>query len=309
MRVILPMPGNEAMAGALAERLDAELGLLDWRRFPDAEAYVRIASDVQGKRVHIVCTLANPDPQILTLIFAAAAARECGAESVHLIAPYLAYMRQDMGFKSGEAVSAIHFARLLSQNFDSLATIDPHLHRVSGLGKIFSIPTCVCSAAPLLGDWIAQNVDAPLIIGPDQESEQWAAEVAQRARAPHVVASKHRIGDEQVRVELPDLALWSDRRPVLTDDIISSGRTMMEASSLLIARGMAKPYCLAIHAVFAAGAFDILAQLTERVVTTDTIAHSSNAISVVETLARLIESWRIQRSPGDRESGPTGNGQ
>lgn len=290
MRVILPMPGNEAMAGALAERLDAELGVLDWRRFPDSEAYVRIASEVRGKRVYIVCTLANPDPQMLTLVFAAAAARECGAESVYLIAPYLAYMRQDKRFKPGEAVSATHFARLISQHFDALVTVDPHLHRISGLETIFSIPTHVGAAAPLLGEWIAQNVDAALIIGPDQESEQWAAEVARSASAPHVVARKQRVGDEEVRVELPDLSAWSGRRPVLADDIVSSGRTMIEVSRVLAVRGMAKPYCLAIHAVFAPGAFDHLAQLSERVVTTNTIAHPSNAISVVDTLARLIAS-------------------
>jgi ribose-phosphate pyrophosphokinase len=290
MRVILPMPGNEAMAGALAHRLDAEMGVLDWRRFPDSETYVRIASEVQRKRVYIVCTLANPDPQILTLVFAAAAARECGAESVHLIAPYLAYMRQDKRFKPGEPVSATHFARLISQSFDSLVTVDPHLHRIGNLAEIFSIPTHVGEAAPLLGEWIAQNVDAPLVIGPDQESEQWAAEVARSAGAPHVVASKLRIGDEQVRIELPDLTAWSGRQPVLTDDIVSSGRTMIEASRGLAARGMAKPYCLAIHAVFAPGAFDHLAELSERVVTTDTIAHPTNAISVVDMLARLIES-------------------
>lgn len=290
MRVILPVPGNEAMAETLAERLDAELGVLDWRRFPDSEAYIRIASEVRGKRVYIVCTLANPDPQMLTLVFAAAAARECGAESVHLIAPYLAYMRQDKRFKPGEAVSATHFARLLSQTFDGLVTIDPHLHRISALETIFSIPTHVGAAAPLLGEWIAQNVDAALIIGPDQESEQWAAGVARSAGAPYVVARKQRIGDEEVRVDLPDLSAWSGRRPVLADDIVSSGRTMIEASRVLAARGMAKPYCLTIHAVFAPGAFDHLAQLSERVVTTDTIAHPSNAISVVDTLVRLIAS-------------------
>lgn len=290
MRVILPMPGNEAMAGALAERLGAELGVLDWRRFPDQEAYVRIASDVRDKRVHILCTLANPDSKVLTLIFAAAAARECGAQSVHLVAPYLAYMRQDRRFKLGESVSATHFARLLSQSFDSLVTVDPHLHRIGDLAEIFSIPTRVGASGPLLGDWIMENVDAPLIIGPDQESEQWAAEVARRAGAPHVLARKQRIADQHVRVELPDLTAWSGRRPVLADDIISSGRTMIEASRVLAARAMAKPYCLAIHAVFAPGAFENLSQVVERVVTTDTITHPSNAMSVVDTLARSIET-------------------
>jgi len=290
MRVILPMPGNEAMAEALARSLGAELGILSWRRFPDSEAYIRIVSDVRGKRIDVVCTLANPDPQVVTLLFAAATARERGAESVHLIAPYLAYMRQDASFAPGEAVSAVHFARLLSQVFDSVVSIDPHLHRIGDLQDIFSVPTRVGRAAPLLGDWIAQNVDASLIIGPDQESEQWVAEVALRAGAPYVVARKQRLSDHHVRIELPDLTRWSGRRPVLVDDIVSSGQTMIETTHHLAASGMAKPYCLAIHAVFAPGVFANLALLTERVVTTDTIAHPSNAISVLDMLARLIEA-------------------
>lgn len=290
MRVIMPMPGNEAMAQALARRLDGEPGILDWRRFPDGEAYVRIVSDVRGKRVDLVCTLANPDPQILTLIFAAAAARERGAESVHLIAPYLAYMRQDKSFAPGEAVSAVHFARLLSQAFDTLVTIDPHLHRIGGLDEIFSIPARAGAAAPLIGAWIARNVDASLIVGPDRESEQWVKEVARCAGAPYVVANKRRIGDEHVRVDLPDMTPWRDRRPVLVDDIVSSGRTMAEAARLLMQRGMVKPHCVAIHAVFAPGAFDHLAQLAESVVTTDTIPHPSNAISVVDMLASLLDA-------------------
>lgn len=88
---------------------------------------------------------------------------------------------------------------------------------------------------------------------------------------------------------MPDLRAWSSRRPVLADDIVSSGLTMIEASRVLASRGMVKPYCMAIHAVFAPGAFDHLARLTERVVTTDTITHASNAISIADTLARSIE--------------------
>lgn len=285
MRLFLPMPGNEAMAQSLAERCGGELGVLEWRRFPDEESYVRILSDVAGKRVDIVCTLARPDPQFLSLIFAASTARGLGAASVHLIAPYLAYMRQDKSFREGEAVSSIDFARLLSQSFDSLVTVDPHLHRRASLAEIFSIPTRVERAAPLLADWIAKHVEAPLVIGPDSESEQWVAAVATRANAPYVVASKERLGDRRVVVTLPDLGQWAERRPVLIDDIVSSGRTMIEAARTFAERGMKKPYCLAVHALFAEQSYETLQALAERVFSTDTITHSSNAVSVAELLA------------------------
>lgn len=285
MCIVLPLPGNEIMAGALAHRLDAELGVLDWRRFPDGESYVRIASDVAGKQVDMVCTLARPDAQILSLVFAAETARELGAASVRLIAPYLAYMRQDARFEAGEAISSLHFARLLSRSFDSLITVDPHLHRRQRLEEIFSIPSAIVHAAPLLADWITQHVEHPLLIGPDHESAQWVAAVADLAGAPHAVAQKQRLSDHTVEVKLPELERWRGCQPVLIDDMISSGRTMMEAARGLAALGLKKPHCLAVHALFGEGAYASLLAVAEQVVSTDTARHRSNGLSAVDLIA------------------------
>ena len=286
MRLIMPLPGNEILAAAIVRQTSAELGAIETRRFPDEETYVRLACDVAGKDVDFLCTTARPDNQFLSLVFAAQTARELGAKSVNLLAPYLAYMRQDKRFKDGEAVSSIHFARLLSDSFDSLVTIDPHLHRRRDLGEIFSIPTRVEHAAPLLADWIARHVERPLVIGPDSESEQWVAAVAKAAGAPYVVLNKRRFGDRDVAVAVPDMTPWRDRRPVLIDDIVSSGRTMIEAASQLRAHDFAKPYCLAVHALFAEDSYERLLDCAERVVTTDTVPHVSNAISVAPLISK-----------------------
>jgi len=288
MRAFLAMPGNETMAADLAERTSRALIPLETRRFPDGESYVRIVGDVAGLELDIVCTLARPDAQFLSLVFAAAAARELGAARINLVAPYLAYMRQDKRFKPGEAVSSTHFASLLSGLFDELITIDPHLHRRRDLGEIFSIPTRVEHAAALLADWIAAHARAPLVIGPDSESEQWVAAVAKRAGAPHVVLSKTRLGDRRVEVAAPDLSAFAALQPVLIDDIISSGRSMIEAARQIEAQGLSKPYCLAVHALFAEDSYTALQQAMARIVTTDTIAHPSNGISVAELLAAAV---------------------
>jgi len=92
-RLLLPLPGDEAFGRHLAEDGRWELGAIETRQFPDGESYVRIRSDVAGKAVDLVCTLARPDDGFLRLIFAADAARAFGAREVTLVAPYLAYMR------------------------------------------------------------------------------------------------------------------------------------------------------------------------------------------------------------------------
>src|SRR6266567_6497008 len=233
--LLIPMPGNEAMAQALALLLGTELGHVELHKFPDAETYIRLPSDVDARQIVIVCTLDRPDDKILTLLFLAATARELGAKTIGLVAPYLAYMRQDRRFNPGEAVTSRQIARLLSDAFDWLATVDPHLHRYSSLSKIYRIPTEVVHAAPLISGWIRANVQAPLIIGPDGESEQWVSAVAKAAGAPYTVLQKVRRGDRDVEISVRDATNLDGQTPVLVDDIISSGRTMIEATRIVAA--------------------------------------------------------------------------
>ena len=74
--MIFPLPGNEKFAASLANCSGWEVGQLQTRRFPDGETYLRLLSDVVGRCVDLVCTLADPDAGFLRLIFAAAAAPE-----------------------------------------------------------------------------------------------------------------------------------------------------------------------------------------------------------------------------------------
>jgi ribose-phosphate pyrophosphokinase len=284
--IVLPLPGNERLASALASGLGAELGGLETRRFPDGESYVRLLSGVGGREVVLVCTLADPDEKVLRLIFTARTARERGARKVTLVAPYLAYMRQDKAFHEGEAVTSNQFAALLSKEFDRLITVDPHLHRHKSLGEIYAVPAEALHAAPLLADWIRREVANPLIVGPDAESEQWANAIA--GGAPSVVLAKDRQGDRQVSIRFPDLEPFRGRQPVLVDDIASSGRTLVEAGKGLEARGFPKPICVVVHPLFAEDAYARLADVAAQVASTDTVAHPSNAIAIAPILVEAL---------------------
>ena len=283
--VLLALAGNETLAQALVPRLDAELGRCTLRRFPDGESYLRIETELAGRTVSIAATLDRPDDKLLPLLFAAGTAKELGAARVGLVAPYLAYMRQDRRFQPGEALTSAHFARLLSASVDWLVTVDPHLHRRSSLGEIYSIPTSVMHAAALVSDWIRQNVAVPLVVGPDAESEQWVTAVANAAGAPYVILQKIRRGDREVEVSVPDVERWRARTPVLVDDIISTARTMIETAGHLRRAGLAPPVCIGVHAVFAGDAYEALrAAGAARIVTCNTIQHTSNAIDVGDLL-------------------------
>ena len=289
--MICAFPGNEAFGARLQVELGVEALGLEWRRFPDGESYLQFKQDLKARDVAIVCTLNDPDSKTLALLFAARTARELGASSVGLVAPYLGYMRQDRRFHDGEAVTSVHFAALLSEAFDWLVTVDPHLHRRGSLAEIYSIPNAAVAAAPAMARWIAANVSKPLIVGPDSESEQWAAEVAAACGAPHAVMEKTRLGDRRVEIEAPPLSQWKDRTPVLLDDIISSARTMALATKKIREAGLDAPVCVGVHGIFSPDALGALRDAgAARIVTTNTIAHETNAIDITAIVARGVQS-------------------
>jgi len=290
--LLVALPGNELLAARLAALCGAEIASAQFRRFPDEESYVRIDTAVSGRSVVLVCTLDRPDGKFLPLAFAAAALRELGARRIGLIAPYLAYLRQDRRFNPGEAVTSRSFATLISGAVDWLVTVDPHLHRLSALSSVYGVPTQSLHAAPLLAHWIEEGVESPLLVGPDAESAQWVGEVAALAHAPYVILEKTRRGDREVSVSIPEVEHWRDRTPVLVDDIVSSARTMIATLSHLAHARLKPAICIAVHAVFAPGAYEALGSAgPSRIVTTNTIVHQSNAIDVAGILARAMAEF------------------
>ena len=286
---IVCMPGSERCGEQIAERLGAARCRLESRRFPDGEIYLRLLDDVQGRHVAVVAQLRDPDPQLPGLLFLADALREQGAASVGLVAPYLPYMRQDTLFHPGEAVTSRSFARLVSTAFGWLVTMDPHLHRIASLEAIYALRCAVAPSAPAIAEWVRAQVTLPHIVGPDEESEQWASDVAARASCPFSVLRKHRSGDRSVQITLPNLPTLRGRTPVLVDDIISSGRTMATAVRELVAEGLAAPVCIGVHPVFGGDALATLqAAGAERIVSCNTLQHPTNAIDVTDSLAESV---------------------
>ncbi len=287
--LVLALPGGAALARRLARLLRCDWSALALHRFPDGETLVRIDAPVEGRCVVLAGSLNEPDGKTLPLLFAADAARELGARQVGLAAPYLAYLRQDLRFRPGEAVTSRSYARLLSGSLDFLVTVDPHLHRWSSLGDVYPIRTEVVAAAPRIARWLRANVRQPLLVGPDEESRQWVAEVARLAGAPHTVMSKQRRGDRDVLVTLAACEGWPGRTPVLLDDIVSTGATLAAAARALRQAGLPAPLCIGVHALFAP---DAMAQLEQagvtRMVTCDSVPHPSNAIGLSGLVARAV---------------------
>jgi ribose-phosphate pyrophosphokinase len=287
--LIFTLPGNEFLAESITANINGEKGDFVLHQFPDGETFVRVLSNVKGKDVFIICTLHLPNNKLLPVLFLCNLLRDLKVKSICLIAPYLAYMRQDMEFNPGEAVTSNYFAKLISSLVDRLITVDPHLHRRVSMKEIYSIPCDVIHSAGIISDWIKNNIPKALLIGPDSESEQWVSEVAKNACAPFIVLHKIRHGDKEVEVSFPQVELYKNFTPVLVDDIISTARTMIETAKHLNIAGIKPPICIGVHAVFAGNAYqELMKSGVKNVVTCNTIPHKSNGIDISGLLNAVI---------------------
>ncbi len=283
--------GNNYFAKSFHQALGYDLGNITLHQFPDEETIIKIDSLVLGREIIFIANLEHPNSKLLPLLFAAETAKELGAKKIGLIAPYLPYMRQDKRFHSGESVTSRYFATLISNYFDGLLTIDPHLHRWHLLTDIYSIPAKTLHAVDSISTWIKRNVPNAILIGPDAESSQWVSEIARKIDAPFLILEKIRKGDNIVEVSMPNIGIYQSHTPILVDDIISTATTMIETINHLNLLKMKPPICIGVHALFSGHAYDNLLKAgAKKIVTTNTIVHDTNEIDLKDIIIQSIDT-------------------
>ncbi len=286
--LVLAFPDYRDAAWRLADAADLKFDEIALHRFPDGESRITLPPHLP-EQVIICRSLDRPNGKLVELALAARTARTLGAKKTILVAPYLGYMRQDMAFHPGEAVSQRIVGALLAQWFDAVLTVDPHLHRVRELDQ--AVPTrqsMALTSAGLMAEFLASNLDHPLLLGPDEESEQWVARVAKSRGFDFLVGRKRRLGDRQVKEFLPE-AGYGGRNLVLLDDVASTGRTLEAFARALAPYRPASVSVLVTHGLFVDDALTRLEKAgVARIWSTDSVPHPTNAIPLAHLLAQAL---------------------
>ncbi len=289
--IITSCGNSEKIAKGIAKQLKAKYSPLTIGAFPDGDFYLRFHENLKGQEVVIVQGFQpSPDMSFFDVIFAGETARDLGAKRVVLVAPYLAYMRQDKRFHPGEAISSKIMGKHFSSTFDEVITIDPHLHRYKSLNEVFSCKTQCLTTNGLIGDWVKKRVRNAVIIGPDGESYQWAEVIAKHAGVECTVLHKTRFSSSHVAVKQLKPVEIKGKNVVIVDDIISTGHTIAEAAKLAKAQGAKTITAMCVHGLFADDALKIMKKAgVFKVVSTNTIGHSTNAIDVTELCVQALK--------------------
>lgn len=286
--LVLGFDDYELPGRRLAQALSLPFEKIELHQFPDGESKLRLPPELP-ERVIICRSLDDPNSKLIELLLSAQTAREQGARHLTLVAPYLCYMRQDMAFHPGEAVSQRIIGRFLADLFDRVITTDAHLHRISHLSEaIPGIRAVNTTAASIMSDFLKGQNTGLLLVGPDSESAQWVEAIAGEAGYDCVVAQKKRLGDQQVKITLP-AGNYADKKIVLIDDVISTGHTLITVAALLYGQGVASIDTLVTHALYDDSTARHLRKTgIGHIWSTDSIPHASNTLHLDQLLADAV---------------------
>jgi len=286
--LILAFSDYLPQARRLAIRLGLPLAEVEVHHFPDGESFIALPPALPA-HVLFCRSLNQPNDKLIELLLCARTARELGAKRLTLVAPYLCYMRQDFANRPGVAVSQRHIGRLMADLFDAVITVDPHLHRIDRLQQAIPLDHAISlNATSAIADFLKQQFDTALLLGPDSESRQWVATLAGMTGFAFQVAEKVRLGDTQVSLTLPE-ADYRHQPVVIVDDMASTGRTLAKAAELLKAKGAGEIHAVVTHALFCGDSERVIREAgIQALWSTDSIDHATSCIRLDGLLADAV---------------------
>jgi ribose-phosphate pyrophosphokinase len=298
---------NPHLAETLAAELGTGLGALDIHRFPDGELHVEIQESVRGHDVYLLQPTNSPtERHLLELLLLADASHRAGAARLTAVIPYFGYARQDRRASGREAVGARLVANLLESGglLERVVAIDVHTAAIEGF---FGIPLEHLSAVSMLKEFVGVHASPDsVVVAPDLGAAKLAERYAKPLELPVVMVHKSRISGSEVSVR----GITGDvrgRKPIIVDDIISTGGTIEAAINTLLEKGC-KPQItvVASHGLFVGPAVERLsAAPVQRFVVTDSVRRPEElplpleVVSLAPLLAEAVDRLHNDRSLDD----------
>ena len=305
MPVLSGSSGRE-LAIALSEILEMESILIESRKFPDGEGYVRVPSESFGIiRSEPVILVSNtfPDSGIMRTILMLEAINDIRkgdlenlknegeqimdnvGPGIFLAVPYYGYARQDKRFSPGETVSARVISEILGRSCDGMVILDLHEPKVLD-GSELKIG--FVSSMPEIADVLEKEVNPDFILSPDKGAIDRASEVAKIGGWEFSYLEKTRINAHTIEHQAKDLDV-NGKVVAIVDDMISTGGTICRASDALRRQGAKAVYAACTHGLFTGGALSKLANHVDGVYTTDSLRNPRSVVSSAPALARGIK--------------------
>lgn len=289
--MIIGGSASQALAAQVAKELKDKLCLIETKKFPDGERYLRIKEEIpENEKVIVIQSTGYPqDENMMELFFILDTLNDMKIKDITVISPYLGYSRQERRFKETECISAKATAKLIqSMNIKRLISINLHEESICNL---YDIPVDNLSAMPAIAQHIKNTFqEKPVILAPDKGAQNFAKEIATILDTDYDYLEKVRLSPEKVETKTKNISV-KDKQVVIIDDIISTGGTIVNAINILKEQGATAVDVFCVHPVLVNDAIiKISAAGARSVQGTNTLKSEASNISLAQTIANHIKS-------------------
>lgn len=290
---LFPGSANEPLARRIADYLHQPLSQRTCKRFHDGETYVSSEENMRGADVFVLQPTSPPvNDNLMELLISIDALKRASAERITAVVPYYGYARQEKKDRPREPISARLVADMIqAAGAHRLVTIDLHAGAIQGF---FDIPIDHLSTLNMIAGYLRRQSDLTdsIVVAPDTGRAKAAEKLAEELGLSMAVIHKHRPQQEQAEVThiAGDL---TDLRPIVFEDIVSTGGTLSQAIDAMLAAGCKPDIRIAVtHALLTDNAIRRLdrPEVTELIVT-DTVPLPQPLLpgkATVLTVARLL---------------------
>ena len=251
---ILTGNSNRQLSNKISKNLKNKLVNTSIRKFADGEIYIEINENIRGNSIFIIQSVSSPaNDNLMELLLCIDALKRSSAKNITAVIPYFGYARQDRKVVPRTSISAKLVSNLITNaGADRVVTVDLHAGQIQGF---FDIPVDNLFATPIFAKHIKRKIKSNNIIcvAPDVGGVERARALGKKLDVGLAIVDKRRPspGKSQVMNVIGNV---KNKICILTDDIIDSGGTIVNAADALLKRGAKEVHVYATHGVFSGDA-------------------------------------------------------
>ena len=295
---ILTGNSNKNLSSKISKYLKNKLVNSSIRKFSDGEIYIEINENIRGNSIFIIQGISSPaNDNLMELLLCIDALKRSSAKNITAVIPYFGYARQDRKVVPRTSISAKLVSNLITKaGADRIVTVDLHAGQIQGF---FDIPVDNLFSTPIFARHIKRKIKSKnlICVAHDVGGVERTRALGRKLDVGLAIIDKRRPapGKSQVMNVIGNV---KGKTCIITDDIIDSGGTIVNAADALIKRGAKEVYVYVTHGVLSGEAVEkIKKSKIKNLVVTDTIDNSdkvkkSRNIEVLSISNLLAEAMK-----------------
>lgn len=272
----------------LAKKLNWDIINPNYKFFKDGESSLKLPR-LPAKKILIVQSLYNPqDTHLFHLFNLISTVKRLGTEDITLYTPYLAYARSDREIIQFEAISAKTVIEILEKlGVNHLITLDVHNPEIVQFTEKMKFTNLypVKSVSKYFRE-VLDSLEDFTIVSPDKGAIERAKKLANALKLPY--ASLDKVRDPisgEIEITTGGIKIETSS-VIIVDDIVATGASLVQASSLLMVMGVTKIHYFITH-LLSTEALDRIKEISDGIVIA---SHSvPSLISKISTIDDLCE--------------------